>query len=110
MDEKKDLFKKSEEFLQMLTKTKEFTEELLRENERLRFKIASQSQQDAAPTAAGPGHDECNRKLQQLAEKLKKIEDQRQELEQRFRQVEEENKDFANRYVEIEEQNNNLAN
>ncbi|HET6266400.1 MAG TPA: GAF domain-containing protein [Acidobacteriota bacterium] len=101
MEDKKDLFKKTEEFLQMFTKTKEFTEELLKENERLRFKLASQG---------GVSHEECNKKIEELTKLVKKLEENSQGLEQRFRRVEEENKDFANRYVEIEEQNNNLAN
>ena len=35
-----DPLKKSQEFAQMFQKAKEFTEELLKENERLRFKLA----------------------------------------------------------------------
>ena len=35
-----DSLKKGQEFFQMFLKAKEFTEELLRENERLRFKLA----------------------------------------------------------------------
>lgn len=105
MEDKKDLFRKSEEFLQMLSKTKEFTEDLLKENERLRFRLAS------SETGAGAAnHDECEKKLDELNTRLKKAESMKDEMEQRYRQVEEENKDFANRYVEIEEQNNNLAN
>lgn len=103
MEEKKDLFKKSEEFLQMLGKTKEFTEELLKENERLRFRVASSE-------SGSVNHEDCRKKIDELTLRLQNTEDQRQEMEQRYRQVEEENKDFANRYVEIEEQNNNLAN
>jgi hypothetical protein len=36
-----DPLQKSQEFTQMFLKAKEFTEELLKENERLRFKLAS---------------------------------------------------------------------
>jgi len=35
-----DPLQKSQEFTQMFQKAKEFTEELLKENERLRFKLA----------------------------------------------------------------------
>ena len=35
-----DPLKKSQEFFQMFSKAKDFTEELLKENERLRFKVA----------------------------------------------------------------------
>lgn len=106
MEEKKDLFKKSEEFLHLLNVTKDFTEELLKENERLRFKLAS--------TQSGEGgaanHDECNKRAQQLQDRVRQLEEQVASLEHKFRQAEEENKDFANRYLEVEEQNNNLAN
>ncbi|PWT92126.1 MAG: diguanylate phosphodiesterase [Acidobacteria bacterium] len=106
MEDKKDLFRKSEEFLQMISKTKEFTEELLKENERLRFRLASLESKEPNTDAS----EATQRRLEELMEKIKKLEAERQQLELRFRQVEEENKDFANRYLEIEEQNNNLAN
>lgn len=105
MDDRNDLFKKSEQFLQLLNSTKEFTEELLKENERLRFKLASQ-QSGEAPV----GNEEAQRRIQALNARIKMLEENLQSLEHKFRQAEEENKDFANRYIEIEEQNNNLAN
>jgi putative methionine-R-sulfoxide reductase with GAF domain len=94
-----DPLKKSQEFAQMFQKAKEFTEELLKENERLRFKLANQ----AAPAAG----DERTR---QLSGRVKELEAQLLEVERRYKEVEAENKEFADRYVEIEEQNNNLAN
>lgn len=106
MDEKKDLFKKSEEFLQMIGKTKEFTEELLKENDRLRYRVAALE----SSGGGGAGSEALQRKIQELTDRVKKLENERVELDQRYRQVEEENKDFASRYIEIEEQNNNLAN
>jgi transcriptional regulator with GAF, ATPase, and Fis domain len=106
MDDKKELFKKSEEFLQMLAKTKEFTEELLKENERLRFRLASTEQGSSSPA----DHEECRLKIQQLMDRVRDLEDERKQIELKYRQTEEENKDFANLYIEIEEQNNNLAN
>jgi GAF domain-containing protein len=105
MDDKKDIFRKSEDFLQMIQKTREFTEELLKENERLRFRLASY-EQNQDPSI----REDHQRKIQELVEKLQDLEEQKKLLELRYRQVEEENKDFANRYCEIEEQNNNLAN
>ena len=94
-----DPLKKSQEFAQMFLKAKEFTEELLKENERLRFKLAH-----LASPAAGedPTRD--------LASRVRELEAQLAEVERRHKKVEEENKEFADRYVEIEEQNNNLAN
>jgi len=89
---------KAEKFLELFNKGKEFTEELLRENQRLRYRIA------AIETDAGS--DE----MQRLREQLAQLSEENRRIQQRFREVEEENKDFANRYIEIEEQNNNLAN
>src|SRR5512134_1312824 len=99
-----DPTKKNQEFFQTFLKVKEFTEELLKENERLRFKVASLESSGGAP--AGVSEDrvrDLNRRIRELEERLA-------ELETRYRKVEEENKEFADRYIEIEEQNNNLAN
>lgn len=98
-----DVNRKAENFLELFNKGKEFTEELLRENQRLRYRLAAL---ETAPAAAQVSPDELTRlkdQVQQLAEENRRI-------QARFREVEEENKDFANRYIEIEEQNNNLAN
>lgn len=92
---------KAEKFLEIFNKGKEFTEELLRENQRLRYRLAALETEHP-----GMSHEEVNR----LREQLAKLTDENRRIQQRFREVEEENKDFANRYIEIEEQNNNLAN
>jgi hypothetical protein len=93
-----DSLKKGQEFFQMFLKAKEFTEELLRENERLRFKLAH---------AETGGTDDRSR---ELSARVRDLEERLREMETRYRKVEEENKEFADRYIEIEEQNNNLAN
>jgi len=96
---------KNQEFFGVFLKAKEFTEELLKENERLRFKIASlESQAGALPLLSGDDQ------VRGLTERIRELESRLQEVETRYRQVEEENKEFADRYIEIEEQNNNLAN
>jgi transcriptional regulator with GAF, ATPase, and Fis domain len=94
---------KAEKFLEIFNKGKEFTEELLRENQRLRFRIAALETEGSGPALPS---DE----LQRLREQVSQLAEENRRIQQRFREVEEENKDFANRYVEIEEQNNNLAN
>ena len=92
---------RAEKFLEIFNKGKEFTEELLRENQRLRYRLASFESED--PNLS---HEELGR----LRDQLKKLAEENRMIQQRFREVEEENKDFASRYIEIEEQNNNLAN
>jgi nitrate/nitrite-specific signal transduction histidine kinase len=99
-----DPTKSSQEFFQMFNKAKEFTEELLRENERLRFKIARLGSSVAAPSGS------ADLRLQELSGRVRELEEKLAEIEAQYRKVEEENKEFADRYIEIEEQNNNLAN
>lgn len=94
---------KAEKFLELFNKGKEFTEELLRENQRLRFRLAALETEQQQPHASPDELQKLRDQIQQLAEENRRI-------QQRFQEVEEENKDFANRYIEIEEQNNNLAN
>src|SRR5688572_22295802 len=92
---------RAEKFLELFNKGKEFTEELLRENQRLRFRLASLETEHASVTSE---------EVQRLRDQIAQLGDENRRLQQRFREVEEENKDFAVRYIEIEEQNNNLAN
>jgi len=102
MSNQDDTLKKGQEFFQMFLKAKEFTEELLKENERLRFKVAR------LETGGTGGADD--EKVKHLSGRVRELEERLAEMEARFRKVEEENKEFADRYIEIEEQNNNLAN
>src|SRR5262249_53872266 len=106
MDKPEDPTKKGQEFFQMFLKAKEFTEELLRENERLRFKVAHLETAAGPPAGAAPDEG----RVKELTTRIRELEGRLVELEDRYRKVEEENKEFADRYIEIEEQNNNLAN
>ena len=92
---------RAEKFLELFNKGKEFTEELIRENQRLRYRIASLETEHP-----GLSHEE----LSKLREQIASLTEENRRIAERFRAVEEENKDFAGRYIEIEEQNNNLAN
>jgi transcriptional regulator with GAF, ATPase, and Fis domain len=96
--------KKVEEFLQVFKKGEEFTQELLKENEKLRYKVA---QLEELTKFSGK---EGDFKMHTLEEKVRFLEDENKSLHERYRVVEEENKDFANRYIEVETENNNLAN
>lgn len=90
---------RAEKFLEIFNKGKEFTEDLLRENQRLRYRNAT------LEASAGPMDE-----VQRLRDQLAQLADENRRIQQRFTEVEEENRDFASRYIEIEEQNNNLAN
>ena len=92
---------RAEKVLELFNKGKEFTEELLRENQRLRYRVAElETEQGALP----------KEELDRLRAELAQLSEENRRIQQKFREVEEENKDFASRYHEIEEQNNNLAN
>jgi transcriptional regulator with GAF, ATPase, and Fis domain len=92
---------RAEKFLELFNKGKEFTEELLKENQRLRFRMASLESQSGSLS---------NEEVQRLRSEVAQLTEENKRLSSRFREVEDENKDFASRYIEIEEQNNNLAN
>ncbi|MEJ2684494.1 MAG: GAF domain-containing protein [Candidatus Sulfobium sp.] len=93
---------RADEFLQMFRKGEEFTKELLKDNEKLRYRVA---QLEESVERSG---DEARIKLYE--DRIRMIGDELNSLKERFRQVEEENKDFASKYIEVEEENNNLAN
>lgn len=106
MDKKEnDLSRKAEDFLKIFRKGEEFTQELLRENERLRYKILKleEEQKELAQLSN-------TSQVEKLRGRLKEAEEERARLIDRFNEVEQENKGFASRYVEVEEENNNLAN
>jgi len=96
--------KKVEEFLQVFKKGEEFTQELLKENEKLRYRLAQLEEVTRFSDREG------NFKVHSMEERIKFLEEENKSLIQRYRVVEEENKDFANRYIEVEAENNNLAN
>jgi nitrate/nitrite-specific signal transduction histidine kinase len=98
---------KGQEFFQMFLKAREFTEELLKENERLRFKVARLESGGGATAGTAASPDD---RVKELSGRVRQLEEKLAEVETRYRKVEEENKEFADRYIEIEEQNNNLAN
>ena len=96
---------KAEEFLQAFKKGAEFTHELMRENERLRYRVL-ELENSMAGVQSGSSPDQS----QALMKRIKELEQEKQDILDRIRQVEDENEDFANRYIEIEAENNNLAN
>jgi len=94
---------RKDEFQSLFKRSAKFTEELLRENERLRYALADYESRDRATANDQP-------LLHELLAKVKRLEEERQELLDRFAHVEAENRDFASRYVEIEEENSRLMN
>jgi len=100
---------KGEEFLEMFRKGQEFTQDLLRENERLRFQVVH-LEEEMKKKLEIPDSDQANSISQDVVEKLKQYEVRLEGLKSKLSEVEAENIDFAQRYIDVEEQNNNLAN
>ncbi len=106
-DEENDIVGRANEFMQVFKKGAEFTQDLLKENERLRFRIVKLEE-----SLKEKGHEvvpEAPETLE-LKKKIEALEQEKEEILEQIKQVEEENQNFANRYVEIEEENNMLAN
>ncbi len=106
-DEEKDTLSRADDFLQMFKKGAEFTQDLLKENERLRFRIVKLEE-----SLKGKAHDDSSESsdIIDLKKKIETLEQEKEEILGRIKTVEEENQGFANRYLEIEEENNMLAN
>lgn len=98
--------KHAEEFLQMFKKGAEFTQELLRENERLRYQLLSLREAGNGQARVPDQHPEVAR----LRDKILELEREKLAILNRIKEIEEENLDFANRYVVVESENNMLAN
>jgi transcriptional regulator with GAF, ATPase, and Fis domain len=106
-DEEKDTVSRADDFLQMFKKGAEFTQDLLKENERLRFRIVKleESLKGKDQGASSESSD-----IIDLKKKIETLEQEKAEILGRIKTVEEENQGFASRYLEIEEENNMLAN
>jgi len=104
-DKEPEIFRRADEFLGVFRKGVEFTQEILKENERLRFRVVQLAEQLKLAQNGTVGDD-----VRRLQQQVTELTAEREALLNRFKLVEEENKDFASRYVEVEEENNNLAN
>lgn len=102
MEKDSGIAKNLDEFLQIFRKGEEFTKDLIKENERLRFRIAQLEE-----TIEKSENEE---KVRLYEDRIRMLEEELNSLLEKYRKVEEENKDFASKYVEVETENNNLAN
>ncbi len=106
-DDTKNPTNRGEEFLQVFKKGAEFTQELLKENEKLRYRLVGL--EEALGKGPSDGSEDDAETLQ-LRQRVLELEREKEEILGRVKEIEEENEDFAHRYVEIEEENNMLAN
>lgn len=106
---KTEYLEKGEEFLEMFRKGQEFTQDLLKENERLRFQVVH-LEEEMKKKLETPNSVQASSMSQDMVEKLAQYEVRLEGLKSKLSDVEAENIDFAQRYIDVEEQNNNLAN
>jgi hypothetical protein len=99
------LAKRQEFFETFFKKGVEFTEELLAENERLRYQVLRLEDELNTSRSLSPDPH-----VRALAERIAQLEKERDTLVSRFHKAEEQNRDFQERYAEIEREHNNLAN
>lgn len=96
---------RGEEFLQIFKKGAEFSQDLLKENERLRYRLFQLEQGQPVHS----GDQELKEENERLVARVRELEQEKDDILRRIRLTEEENQDFANRYLDIEAENNNLA-
>ena len=102
MEKEAGMSRKADEFLQIFKRGEEFTKDLIKENERLRFRIAQLEE------SVDKGKNE--EKIRLFEDRIKMLDDEIKSLLERYKRAEEENKDFASKYIEVEAENNMLAN
>jgi nitrate/nitrite-specific signal transduction histidine kinase len=107
-----DLAASKREFIETFFKRgAEFTEELMHENERLRFRVVQLEEERRALLSRGdPTPGSAQSTLRELVARIESLEGERQALIDRYAGVERQNADFSSRYHDIERENNNLAN
>lgn len=98
-----------EDFLHLFRRGLKFTEELLAENEKLRYRIATLESELDTSKRYGPGDVDVD-VVRELREKVRALEDEKARLLSSYKEVETLNRDYQTRYAEIEEEHNNLAN
>jgi nitrate/nitrite-specific signal transduction histidine kinase len=105
-----DLVASKREFIETFFKRgAEFAEELMHENERLRFRVA-QLEQAVESRGSGERTGSAQMSLRELVSRIESLEHEREQLLSRYQGVELQNQSFSSRYHEIERENNNLAN
>lgn len=91
---------------------KHFTEELLKENERLRLINAQlkNEKRDVESQYVRVDVPRLQEKLRVFEEEIVGLRKENEELRSQFSSVEEENREFADRYISVERQNSDLVN
>ncbi len=96
--------------LELFEEGKRFTEDLLKENERLRMLAASlkAERNDLQSQYVKVDVPHLQQKTALLEQEVQRLRGENKELKDEFTAVEEENRTFADRYVQVERQNSDL--
>jgi len=97
---------KSDLLIRLFEEGKNFTQEVLKENERLRLLLAAQK----ADSEIKKKEDTLPENLARLEMENRRYKEELDQLRRTLDDVEAENKEFAQKYVTVEQQNSSLAN
>ena len=108
----KNTTKTGNRVLDLFEEGKHFTEELLRENEKLRLVIARlrAEQRKLESQYIKVDVPRLKEKVSVLEEEVRHLRVENQSLNDQFKTIEDENREFADRYVQVERQNSDLIN
>jgi GAF domain-containing protein len=101
----------SSRVFELFEEGRRFTEELLRENERLRAANAQAHNElrDLQNQYVKVDVPRLQQKLSLLDDEVRTLRNENEEMKAQFRTVEDENREFADRYVQVERQNSDLV-
>ena len=101
---------KGQILLKWLDEGREFTTEILKENERLRLLLASLKSEINLQKLSILGEEKVSpEKLSEVEAEKKRQQEELERLRENLKEVEAENQVFADQYVKVEEQNQNMA-
>ena len=97
--------------LQLFEQGKQFTEDLLKENEKLRRIITAlrAEKQELESQYVKVDVPRLREKVELLQRELQQLREENDDLRLQFASIEDENREFADRYVEVERQNSDLV-
>ncbi|MBN2573815.1 MAG: GAF domain-containing protein [Deltaproteobacteria bacterium] len=97
--------------LELFEEGRKFTEDLLKENERLRAAVAQARIEirDLENRYIKVDVARLQRRLVSVEDEVAALREENAELKARFQSVEDENREFADRYVQVERQNSDLV-
>ena len=103
-------FKEGQKIVSLFDQGKRFTEELLKENERLRLIVKSltEERRKLKTVSTEQGVDQLKRKIEVLEAEKAALEKEMEEQRKETASMEEENREFADRYIQVEKQNSDL--